>query len=166
MYYPVGMAKGLRCKVKKRLRNVKRGVVKRELRDPSSKLGKREVQKEAKNIEALSGFLQPGKPLRSAFRYDDADAVIAQHNFRQGPDFRSSAVPESGLAVWGASRPKKGSIFATMDVDASQPEDPKVHRLLQPLGAPSGVPIFASKRTKQRLKNKSGTDHNMAYRWT
>ena len=159
------MAKGLRCKVKKRLRNVKRGVVKRELRDPSSKLGKREVQKETKNLEALSGFLQPGKPLRSAFRYDDADAVIPQHEFRQGPDFRSSAVPESGLAVWGANRPKVGApIFAAADVDANQPLDPKVSRLLR--STEQIVPIFASKRTKQRLKNKSGTDHNKAYRWT
>ena len=38
------MAKGLRSKVKKRLRTVKRGVVKNELKDPTSKLGVREAK--------------------------------------------------------------------------------------------------------------------------
>ena len=55
------MAKSIRSKVKKRLRTVKRGVVKRELANPESKLGVREIQKEAKLREALSGHLEPGE---------------------------------------------------------------------------------------------------------
>lgn len=174
------MAKGLRAKVKKRLRTVKRGVIKKELRDPTSKLGKREVQKESKNREALSGHLEPGKPLRSAFRYDDGE--IAQHDFRQGPDFRANTNPEAGFAVWGSNRPKLGlyggdapsarvapaagdgdRIIGGMDVDSAVPQDPKVALLIR--RTEQVVPLFASKRTKKRLKNKSGTDHNAAFRW-
>ena len=51
---PFQMAKGLRSKVKKRLRTVKRGVVKRELADPSSKLGVRNTAIHKKLEEALS----------------------------------------------------------------------------------------------------------------
>jgi hypothetical protein len=54
------MAKSIRSKVKKRLRTVKRGVVKAELLNPTSKLGVREVQKGEKMREALSGYLKPG----------------------------------------------------------------------------------------------------------
>ena len=54
------MAKSLRSKVKKRLRTVKRGVVKAELRNPTSKLGVRETQKSEKLQEALSGYIKPG----------------------------------------------------------------------------------------------------------
>lgn len=54
------MAKSIRSKVKKRLRTVKRGVVKAELLNPTSKLGVREVQKVEKLREALSGYIKPG----------------------------------------------------------------------------------------------------------
>ena len=93
------MAKGLRSKVKKRLRTVKRGVVKRELADPSSKLGVRNTAIHKKLEEALSGYLKPEVRARNAFRYDDADAVVPQHNWRQGPDFRSDRVGKTWLAV-------------------------------------------------------------------
>ena len=53
------MAKSIRSKVKKRLRTVKRGVVKAQLQDPTSKLGVREVQKGEKLREALSGYIKP-----------------------------------------------------------------------------------------------------------
>ena len=53
------MAKSIRSKVKKRLRTVKRGVVKAQLQDPTSKLGVREVQKGEKMREALSGYIKP-----------------------------------------------------------------------------------------------------------
>ena len=54
------MAKSIRSKVKKRLRTVKRGVVKEQLLDPTSKIGKRTTQIAAKLAEAATGFLQPG----------------------------------------------------------------------------------------------------------
>ena len=100
------MAKGLRSKVKKRLRTVKRGVVKRELADPASKLGVRNTAIQHKLEEALSGYLKPEVRARNAFRYDDADAVVPQHNWRQGPDFRSDRVEDAGYACVGSNRPK------------------------------------------------------------
>ena len=61
------MAKSIRSKVKKRLRTVKRGVVKAQLQDPTSKLGVREVQKGDKMREALSGYIKPSAcPHRSS----------------------------------------------------------------------------------------------------
>ena len=53
------MAKSTRSKVKKRLRTVKRGVVKTQLKDPTSKLGVREAQKSAKLSEAATGYIKP-----------------------------------------------------------------------------------------------------------
>ena len=174
------MAKSLRSKVKKRFRTVKRGVVKRELSNPDSKLGKRETQKEQKLREALSGHLEPGKRIKNAFRSDDPDAVIPQHDFRQGPDFRSGRIEDSGYAVWGANRPKLGSYggdaptarptlpaasASSMDADAMlEVPDAGVTRLLRT--TEQLVPIGSSKRTKRRLKSKSGVDTTAAYRWT
>ena len=57
---PARMAKSLRSKVKKRLRTVKRGVIKRELSKPETKVGLREAAKEKKLAEALSGHILPG----------------------------------------------------------------------------------------------------------
>ena len=54
------MAKSIRSKVKKRLRTVKRGVLKKELRDPSSKMGERTASVLTKLTEALSGDIKPG----------------------------------------------------------------------------------------------------------
>jgi len=135
------MAKSIRSKVKKRLRTVKRGVVKAELLNPTSKLGVREVQKGEKMREALSGYLKPGvcrtappvwptrpaphsrcsphdspppppthavKSKRNAFRSDDPEAEIPQHNWKQGPDFRSGRVEDAGYACVGSNRPKVG----------------------------------------------------------
>lgn len=44
------------------------------------------------------------KPKKNWFKSDDPDAVVPQHDWRQGPDFRSQANPESGYAVWGSNR--------------------------------------------------------------
>lgn len=171
------MAKSIRSKVKKRFRTVKRGVVKRELANPDSKLGKRETQKEAKIREALSGHLQPGRSFKNAFRSDDPDAVIPQHDFRQGPDFRSGRVEDAGYAVWGTNRPKLGAnggdaptartTFAessSSSLDADTVKDVGVARLLR--STEQLVPIHSSKRAKKRIKNKSGVDANVAFRWT
>lgn len=54
------MAKSIRSKVKKRLRSVKRGVIKKQLLDPESKIGVRTTQIAAKLAEAATGHLQPG----------------------------------------------------------------------------------------------------------
>ena len=64
--YPAGrrhygtMAKSIRSKVKKRMRTVKRGVVKRELKDQESKLGVRPKQVQSKLGEAGTGYIRPG----------------------------------------------------------------------------------------------------------
>lgn len=161
--------------------------MKRELATAGSKLNVREVQKEGKMQEALSGFIKPSQRKRNAFRSDDADAEIPQHNWRQGPDFRSAfAGPDAGFAVWGACRPKHihGKDAPTarvepkaqsssqqqqpsfyMDVEGDQKRlDPKVEKLLR--GTEQVVPKYASSRVKRRLKNKSGIDHDAPHRWT
>ena len=131
------MAKSIRSKVKKRLRSVKRTVIKKQRLDPASKLGEGGAKALEILQDAKSGHLRPRvcrpfppnparktpcarcahalPPLRAAsttknaFRYDGEDAVIPQHNWRQGPDFRSSYVGfEAGYALVGASRPKLG----------------------------------------------------------
>ena len=172
------MAKSIRSKVKKRLRTVKRGVVKKELLDPSSKLGKREVQKEVKLMEALSGHLKPGVRLKNAFRSDDPDAIIPQHEWRQGPDFRSGQVADSGYAAIGSNRPKLGSYggdapsanptpkpsSGEMEVELDSSRDPRLQRILRT--TEQLVPMFSSKRAKKRIKNKSGVDATAAFRWT
>ena len=171
------MAKGLRCKVKKRFRTVKRGVVKQQLRDPESKLGRREVQKEAKLREALSGDIKPGTKVKNAFRSDDPDAVIPQHEWRQGADFRSGRVEDSGFAVWGSNRPKLGSYGgdaptarptpATTSMEAEQSTDVAdagVARLLR--SSEQLLPIFASKKVKRRMKKKSEVETTSVFRWT
>jgi len=173
------MAKSLRSKVKKRFRTVKRGVVKRTLSDPTTKLGKRETQKEQKIREALSGFIQPGKRIKNAFRSNDPDAEIPQYDFQSSqPDYRSGKVEGSGFAAWGANRPKLGrfggdapSAHLTLQSDTTvgmdEPADPGVARLLRT--TEQIVPMFSSKRAKKRIKNnltsKSGVDTPAAFRW-
>jgi hypothetical protein len=171
------MAKSIRSKVKKRLRTVKRGVVKRELAKPESKLGSREVQKEGKIREALSGYLQPGKARKNWFRSDDPEAEVPQHNFRQGPDYRSGNVDDSGYAVVGSNRPKLGrfggdaptanptpaaSSEPTMEVEVSAVADPTVARLLR--NTEQIVPWNSTSRAKKRLKNKIGKE-DAKFRW-
>lgn len=175
------MAKGLRSKVKKRLRTVKRGVVKRELADPASKLGVRNTAIQHKLEEALSGYLKPEVRARNAFRYDDADAVVPQHNWRQGPDFRSDRVEDAGYACVGSNRPKfphgrDGPTARVDDAPAPEgaegddapmpappvPDDPAVRRLR--VGTEQLTTKGAAKRLKRRMKQK-GVDHNV-FRWT
>merc|ERR1712087_182478 len=163
----------------KRLRTVKRGVVKRELADPSSKLGIRTSQVQERLVEAASGYLKPPRKLKNAFRSDDPEAEIPQHHFRQGPDFRSSKVGyEAGYALVGASRPKlgRGGVYApsavlktsqgTMehmaDADKNQREDEQLARLH--VGTDQFIAPGTSKRGRRKLKKKA-TDHNV-YRWT
>uniref|UniRef100_A0A7S0Q6D2 Uncharacterized protein n=1 Tax=Coccolithus braarudii TaxID=221442 RepID=A0A7S0Q6D2_9EUKA len=176
------MAKSIRSKVKKRLRTVKRGVVKREQADPSTKLGAGVQKVKEKLAEAASGYIAPGKRLRSAFRYDDDDAEIAQHNWRQGPDYRSGKIGgDAGYALVGARRPKKGnrggdapsSIVQMPAADVEQgegmegteppPPDATVSRLHT--GTEQLLPFRASRKLKRKLKNKSGIDNNV-FRWT
>ena len=175
------MAKGLRSKVKKRLRTVKRGVVKRELADLASKLGVRNTAIQHKLEEALSGYLKPEVRARNAFRYDDADAVVPQHNWRQGPDFRSDRVEDAGYACVGSNRPKfphgrDGPTARVDDAPAPEgaegddapmpappvPDDPAVRRLR--VGTEQLTTKGAAKRLKRRMKQK-GVDHNV-FRWT
>ena len=169
------MAKSIRSKVKKRLRSVKRAVIKRDLRDPTTKLGVREVAKQAKLQEATSGYLKPGVPLRSGFRYDDGE--IAQHNWRQGPDYRSShaEVESAGYAVVGASRPKLGRFGGDAptgrpDVPADAPEapsmpaqDPGVQRLL--MSTEQLVPAHSSKKNKRKIK-AAASKGSITHVWT
>ena len=69
------MAKSIRSKVKKRLRTVKRGVVKRELVTPGTSHNDREVSKSAKAAQALSGHLKAeNKALTLMISADDKKA--------------------------------------------------------------------------------------------
>lgn len=110
--------------------------------------------------------------MKNAFRYNDEEAVIPQHNWRQGPDFRASRVGfEAGYAVWGTNRPKLGRFggdapSARVDPPTCDPlQDGGAARLLRE--TEQIVPLMASKKQKKRLKAKakSGTDHNV-FRWT
>lgn len=163
--------------MKKRLRTVKRGILKRELAAAGSKLHMREAQKEEKLHEALSGFIKPPVDQKNAFRSDDPDAVIPQHKFRQGPDFRSAyAGPgiDAGHAVWGSNRPKHphGQDAPTAAVTKPGSADGECHardagvsnllRTTEQL-----VPKYASKQTKRRIKNQARAHvHSAPRRWT
>ena len=105
--------------------------------------------------------------LKNAFRSDDPEAIIPQHNFRQGPDFRAQSVGvEAGYAVVGTNRPKlgpRGGDAPTGMVHFEEPQlgstpgaptDAGVNRLQ--VGTNQIVPLFSSKRAKRRLKRKSG----------
>mmetsp|Transcript_32826 Transcript_32826/g.56123 ORF Transcript_32826/g.56123 Transcript_32826/m.56123 type:complete len:188 (+) Transcript_32826:73-636(+) len=187
------MAKSIRSKVKKRLRSVKRGVLKKELKDPTTKIGVRTTQVQAKLAKAMVGDVRGERAKKNWFRSDDPDAEVPQHNFRQGPDFRAGSVPEAGYAVWGSNRPKLGrfggdapsaypdmqegaaapQIFgASTEAGGSKPTDDGAYtRLLT--GTEQIVPFNASKKQKKKLKakatNKSGVeavaDHKK-FRWT
>jgi len=172
------MAKGIRSKVKKRLRTVKRGILKKELATPGSKLNVREVAKAEKNAEAMAGHIKPPPRVRNGFRYDDGE--IPQHNFRQGPDFRSGYCgPEAGYALVGARRPKqmgggdapnayvepKPNSMDYSDIADGITNDPGHKALLR--SSEQIVPKYASKKLRKRLKDKSksGTDNTAAFRW-
>ena len=160
------------AQVKKRLRTLKRGVVKRELKDATSKLGVRPAKVSEKLTEAASGYIRPPRKVKNAFRSEDPDAVIPQHEYRQGPDFRAGTLgADAGYALMGASRPKVGrrggdapSAYVDVPATSDEPEvsaaaaptkpDAGVNRLL--MGSNQLCPMFSSKRAKKRLKNKAG----------
>ena len=163
------MAKGLRSKVKKRLRTVKRGIVKKELVTAGTSHNDREVTKQGKIAEALSGHIAPGKQRKNAFRSDDPEATFPQHNWRQGPDFRNAfAGPDAGYALVGARRPKQMGGGDAPTARVVQPTkssgDLGLARLMRT--SEQLVPYMANKRTKKRAKNKSGVDTAAAFRWT
>ena len=160
------MAKSLRSKVKKRHRTVKRGVLKRSQMIPGTAQFDGEASKAKKTQEALSGHIEPGKKFKNWFRSDDPDAIIPQHSWRQGPDFRSGTVGEdAGLAVWGTERPKlKGGGYASEHRPAPAagatrvggPRDAGLERLMRT--AEQIVPVMASKRAKRRAKMGTGVE--------
>lgn len=166
------MAKSLRSKVKKRLRTVKRGVVKRELTTKGTSHNDRELAKTSKLNEALSGHVKTTSGKKpNAFRSDDPDAEIPQHNWRQGPDFRSGfAGPEAGYAVTGTNRPKfmngRDAPGASIPPPAAVigQSDRGLDRLMRT--TEQTVPFMSNKNTKRRLKNKSGVNVNAAFKWT
>ena len=157
--------------MKKRLRTVKRGVVKSEITKPGTAHNDRLLAKQKKTDEALSGHLEPGKDRKNGFRCDDPDAEIPQHNWRQGPDFRSAfAGPDAGLACWGTSRPKQmyGGDAPTAPVNQPPPKAPRgsdggYERLLRM--SEQIVPFMANKRTKRRIKSKASTTA-VGWGWT
>lgn len=146
------MAKSIRSKVKKRLRTVKRGVIKKELVTSGTQHNDREVSKAKKYKDAQAGYLEPGKQRKNAFRSDDPEAEIPQHDWRQGPDFRSGyAGEDAGLAVWGTSRPKVDHRAAPQEPQVtSSAGDARFERLKR--ATEQLVPFMASKKTKKRIK--------------
>lgn len=170
------MAKSIRSKVKKRLRTVKRGILKDEKEKTGTFANDREIRKKGKIAEALSGHLKYEKKAKSAFRYDDEDAVIPQHDWRQGPDFRSAfASSDANLGVVvGASRPKQmhgGDAPGIGFRNATAPApsgDGGLTRLLRT--TEQIAPYMANKKTKRRLKGKAAdgasANEKAAFRWT
>ena len=78
------MAKSqVKAKVKKRLRAVKRGVLKRDTSTEGTTYQKRAASKESKMAGALTGDIAPPPRVRNAFRFDDTEAEIPQHDWRQ-----------------------------------------------------------------------------------
>ncbi|KAL1511257.1 hypothetical protein AB1Y20_006066 [Prymnesium parvum] len=175
------MAKSIRSKVKKRLRTVKRGILKQQLDDPTTKVGVRRAAVHSKLAEAATGHLQPAKPKKNWFKSDDPDAEVPQYNWRQGPDFRSQVNPESGYALWGSNRPKLGRYGG--DAPSARPvmqpgttEAEPCHQIISGnedggkralvLGTEQIVPLFSSSKVKKKLKKKAKADHDAPHRWT
>ncbi len=161
------MAKSIRSKVKKRLRSVKRAVVKQQRHEPHTKLNKTIAQKAEHLKAAATGYLPPPKPLRSAFRYDDESATFAQHNWRQGPDYRSASIgADAGYAVVRAKRPKSAGDAPTAAIDHPPPPtvaDAGVMRLVQ--GTEQIVPKGVTKKARRKLKAAAGGDRAGKFRW-
>lgn len=61
--------------------------------------------------------------VKNAFRYDDADAVIPQHDWKQGPDFRNDRVEDGGYAMVGSNRPKVLSGLGPSQIPAFTEDD-------------------------------------------
>lgn len=163
------------------MRTVKRGILKEQLEDPSSKMGVRKTAIQSKLAEAATGHLKPGKAKKNWFKSDDPEADVPQHNWRQGPDFRASHNPEAGFAVWGSNRPKLGryggdapSARPTLQPGAAEPEvfhqvisgtEDGGKRALQ-IGTEQIVPMFSSSKVKKKLKRKAKMDDEAPHRWT
>eukprot|EP00967_Tisochrysis_lutea_P051558 scaffold63700_cov27-Tisochrysis_lutea.AAC.3 len=143
----------------------------RELKPAAAKGGGGSGSGKGKKAQGGNEVVQT-KIVKNAFRYDDEEAEIPQHNWRQGPDFRAARVGfEAGYAVWGSNRPKVGRFGG--DAPSARVEDP-VADPLQDRGAArllreteQLVPMMSSKKLKKRLKAKAknGPDHNV-FRWT
>ncbi|SCM20159.1 conserved protein, unknown function [Plasmodium chabaudi chabaudi] len=95
------MGKGLRSKVKRRFRTVKRVHVHETIEKPTiEKLNKR-VKDMLQNKNVYKDFIKPP----NKFLYpDDENAVIPQHKILKSIDFRSEALPLSGFAAVGNRR--------------------------------------------------------------
>ncbi|CAD2090091.1 conserved protein, unknown function [Plasmodium vinckei brucechwatti] len=95
------MGKGLRSKVKRRFRTVKRVHVHETIEKPNiAKLNKR-VKDTLQNKNTYKDFI---KPPNKFLHPDDENAVIPQHKIVKSIDFRSEALPLSGFAVMGNRR--------------------------------------------------------------
>ena len=91
---------------------------------------------------------------RNAFRYDDADAEVPQHNWRQGPDYRGDRVEGAGYAAVGSNRPKQlhGGDAPTARVARSGGADEEI--------APSGFALDRKPTSQsQRKKGAAGPGH-------
>lgn len=51
--------------------------------DPATKVGKAAAVVKTKLAEACTGFIKPPKRVYNAFRYDEPEAIIPQHDWRQ-----------------------------------------------------------------------------------
>ncbi|GAW80194.1 hypothetical protein, conserved [Plasmodium gonderi] len=95
------MAKGLRSKVKRRFRTIKRIHINEIIEKPNIiKLHKR-IKQMKKNKNAQDDLIRPP----NKFLYPDNEkAVIPQHKSAKVIDFRSEALPLSGFATVGNRR--------------------------------------------------------------
>ncbi|CDU17532.1 hypothetical protein YYC_02638 [Plasmodium yoelii 17X] len=95
------MAKGLRSKVKRRFRTVKRVHVHETIEKQNiANLNKR-IKDMLQNKNVYKDFI---KPPNKFLHPDDENAVIPQHKIAKSIDFRSEALPLSGFAMIGNRR--------------------------------------------------------------
>ncbi|SBT87784.1 conserved Plasmodium protein, unknown function [Plasmodium malariae] len=105
------MGKGLRSKVKRRFRTVKRVHVNEVIEKPNVKKLHDRIKRMLNNKNIYEDLIRPP----NKFLYpDDEEAVIPQHKIVKNIDFRSEALPLSGFATTGNRR--KYSVNEKLDI--------------------------------------------------
>ncbi|CRG96677.1 conserved Plasmodium protein, unknown function [Plasmodium gallinaceum] len=95
------MAKGLRSKVKRRFRTIKRVHVNEVIEKPNLKKLNNKIKLMLNNKNIYEDLIKPP----NKFLYpEDERAVIPQHKVTKKIDFRSEALPLSGLVTVGNRR--------------------------------------------------------------
>ncbi|CAD51813.1 hypothetical protein PFAG_02370 [Plasmodium falciparum Santa Lucia] len=95
------MGKGLRSKVKRRFRTIKRIHVREHVEKPNLKKLNDRIKSMLNNKDIYQDLVRPPNKF---LHPDDENAVIPQHKITKKIDFRSEALPLSGFATVGNRR--------------------------------------------------------------